>query len=105
MYCCGVLPIHTIREYITPVALIMSRVPKDVLEAFYKINLPSRDHSKYTAMTLLSMIALKKGWITGSSNPNTAQASRQVLIDYTTGCLVFCHVRPDYDRKVHSRLI
>ena len=105
MYCCGVLPIHTIREYITPVSLIMSRVPKEVLEAFYKINLPPRAHPKYTAMTLLSMISLKKGWITGSSNPNTAQASRQVLIDYTTGNLVFCHLRPDYSREKHSYII
>lgn len=76
MYCCGVLPIHTIRDYIQPISLIMSRVPKEVLEKFYKINLPPRDHQKYTAMTLLSMIALKKGWITESSNPNTAQAAR-----------------------------
>lgn len=37
MYCCGVLPIHTIREYLTPVQLVMSRVPKEVLERFYKI--------------------------------------------------------------------
>ena len=72
MYCCGVLPIHTIREYASSISLIMSRVPKQVLEAFYKIQLPPRDHPKYTAMTLLSMIALKKGWITESNNPNTA---------------------------------
>ena len=72
MYCCGVLPIHTIREYISPVALIMSRVPKNVLEAFYKIKLPTRDHNDYTALTLLTYIAIKKGWITQSSNPATA---------------------------------
>ena len=72
MYACGVLPIHTIREYTTPISLILSRVPKQVLENYYRINLPPRDHSMYTAMTFLSMIALKKGWITGSSNPNAA---------------------------------
>lgn len=32
MYCCGVLPIQNIREYLSPVSLIISRVPKEVLE-------------------------------------------------------------------------
>ena len=37
MYCCGVLPIHTIREYVTSISLIVSRVPKPVLEDYYKV--------------------------------------------------------------------
>jgi len=98
MYCCGVLPIHTIKEYASPVSLILSRVPKPVVEAFYKIQMPPRNSSKYTTNTFLSLFALKKGWITGgSSNPNIAQAARVVLEDYTTGRIVFCHVRPDYN--------
>lgn len=32
--------------------------------------MPLRDSEKYTAETFLSLFALKKGWITGSSNPN-----------------------------------
>lgn len=97
MYCSGVLPIHTIREFASPIALILCRVPKEVLEAVYKIQLPARQSSKYTTNTFLSIYALKKGWITGSSNPNVAQASRVILEDYTTGKLVFCHIRPDFD--------
>ena len=102
MYCCGVLPINNIREYVSPVTLIMSRVPKKVLESYYKITLPARDSEKYTTSTFLSLYALKKGWITGNSNPNIAQAAKQVLTDYTTGQIVFCNVRPDYDPKVHT---
>jgi len=79
MYCCGVLPIHTIREYASPVSLILSRVPKPVMEAHFKIKMPARNSSKYTTNTFLSLIALMKGWITGSSNPNIAQAARVVL--------------------------
>jgi len=105
MYCCGVLPIHTIREYATPISLIVSRVPKPVLEAHYKVKLPPRESPKYTMSTFLSMFALKKGWITGSSNPNVAQAARVVLKDYTTGEIVFCHIRPDFDPKVHKPVI
>ena len=33
MMCCGVLPIDQMREHISPVQLVMTRVPKDVLEA------------------------------------------------------------------------
>lgn len=83
----------------------MSRVPKEVLEKFYKIGLPERTHVKYTAFTLLALIAMKKGWISQNSNPNVAQAARLVLIDYTTGSLVFCHLRPDYKVETHGKII
>lgn len=53
MMCCGVLNIDTIKDYIGPIQLIMSRVPKEVLEALYKIKLPERDSSKYTAAVFL----------------------------------------------------
>ena len=103
MYCCGVLPIQNIREYMTPISLIIGRVPKEVLEIFYKIKLPPRNSKKYTTTTFLTLFALQKGWITGgSSNPDIAVASKRVLVDYTTGAIVFCHVRPDYDPNVHK---
>ena len=102
MYCCGVLPIQNIREYLSPVSLIVSRVPKEVLESHYKIKLPPRDSPKYTTINFLSIYALMKGWITGgSSNPNVAEAAKVVLKDYTTGVLVFCHVRPDFNKEKH----
>jgi large subunit GTPase 1 len=53
MMCCGVLPIDTVRDYITPLSLILSRVPKEVIEAFYKIKLPKRESVKYNAYTFL----------------------------------------------------
>jgi large subunit GTPase 1 len=40
MYCCGVLPIQTITEYISPISLILSRINKETIEKFYKINMP-----------------------------------------------------------------
>mmetsp|Transcript_33445 Transcript_33445/g.51349 ORF Transcript_33445/g.51349 Transcript_33445/m.51349 type:complete len:292 (-) Transcript_33445:611-1486(-) len=72
MYCCGVLPIQMIKEYVSPVTLILSRVPKRVLEAYYKLKMPPRNSPKYTTNTFLSLYALKKGWVTGNSNPNIA---------------------------------
>jgi len=47
---------------------------------------------------------LKKGWITGNSNPNQAEAAKRILKDYTTGLLVFCHIRPDFDTDQHKRV-
>lgn len=53
MMCCGVLNIDTIRDYLSPIQLIMSRIPKEVLEAQYKIKLPERDSDKYTGSIFL----------------------------------------------------
>jgi len=105
MYCCGVLPIQNIREYVQPVSLIASRIPKPVLEAHYKIQLPARDSARYTTLTFLNVYASKRGWITGNANPNTAEAAKAVLKDYTTGAIVFCHLRPDYDPATHGALV
>ena len=86
-----------------PISLIVGRIPKNVLESYYKIKLPPRDSPKYTTSTFLSIYALKKGWVTGgSSNPNQAEAAKKILKDYTTGQIVFCHVRPDFDAKIHK---
>jgi hypothetical protein len=52
----------------------------------------------------LSLFALKRGWITGASNPNLSQAAKQVLKDYTTGQIVFCNLRPDFDDKIHKTI-
>ena len=88
-----------------PLSLILSRVPKKVLEQKYKIQLPARNSSKYTTTTFLSVYALRKGWITGNSNPNTAEAAKAILKDYTTGVTVFCHVRPDYNPSKHQAIV
>lgn len=53
MMTCGVLTIDTMRDYIGPIQLIMSRVPKEHLEAQYKIKLPTRDSDQYTASVFL----------------------------------------------------
>lgn len=53
MMCCGVLPIDTMKDYISPVSLIVHRVPREVLEIQYRIMLPSIDSKSYTASTFL----------------------------------------------------
>lgn len=102
MMCCGVLPIDTMKDYISPVSLIVHRVPKLVLEEMYKLKLPMTESKSYTASVFLQVLGAKKGLVTGRGLPNEAMAARYVLKDYVGGKLLFCHVRPDFDRSVHG---
>ena len=104
MMCCGVLPIDQMRDHISPISLILSRVPKDVLEVQYKIVLPPRESAKYTTATFLQVFASKKGWITGRGLPNEVQAAKYIMKDYTTGRLLHVQLRPDYDTAKHGEL-
>ena len=105
MMCCGVLPIDTMKDYISPVSLIVHRVPKHVLEGHYRIRLPAADSKNYTASLFLQVLGAKKGLVTGRGIPNEAMAARYVLKDYVNGRLLFCHVRPDYDRAEHGDIM
>lgn len=42
--------------------------------------------------------------MTGRGLPNEAQAARLVLKDYVNGKLLFCHLRPDYDKEIHGSI-
>ena len=104
MMCCGVLPIDTIKDFISPLSLIVHRIPKNVLEGHYKIKLPPTTSKKYTATIFLQVFAAKKGYVTGRGLPNEAQAARIILKDYTTGKLLFCHLRPDFELDKHGHI-
>ena len=99
--CCGVLPIDQMRDHIAPTSLVLSRIPKAVLEAQYKITLPPQDSPKYTTATFLQVLASKKGWTTGSGTPAEMRAGKYVMKDYTTGRLLHCQLRPDFDPAQH----
>ena len=90
------------RDHITPINMVLQRVPKEVLEAQYKIYLPPMSSSKYTTSTFLQVFASKKGWKTGSGTPAEVHAAKVVMKDYTTGRLLHCQLRPDYDPSVHA---
>lgn len=102
MMCCGVLPIDTMKDFISPVSLIVNRVPKEVLEAIYKIRLPPKNSRRYNASNFLAVYAARRGFVTGRGLPNEAMTARIVLKDYVNGRLLFCHIRPDYESGVHG---
>jgi len=70
MMSCGVLPIDSMRDFVNPIELLMTRIPKEVLEIQYKVKLPPRESRLYTVSTFLQLYASRRGWITGRSLPN-----------------------------------
>jgi len=104
MMTCGVLPIDTMRDYIGPIGLILSRIDKEVLEAQFKIELPPRDSNLYTVSTFLSVFASKHGWFSGRNLPNEFLAAKAILKFYTNGNLLFCETRPDFDAEKHGKV-
>ena len=60
------------------------------------------DSPKYTTATVLQVYASKKGWKTGSGTPAEMAAAKHIMKDYTTGRLLHCQLRPDFDPTVHA---
>lgn len=104
MMTCGVLPVDSIRNYIPPIQLIMSRVSKAALEQHYKIRLPEITSAKYSPDVLLQCVASKRGWLSGSAIPHEAKAARWMVKEYNSGKLLYCQVRPDFDVSKHGEL-
>jgi len=102
MMCCGVLLIDQMRDHISPTSLILTRIPKEVLEAQYRICLPPMESKNYTTATFLRVYASKMGWRTGSDTPAENHAAKRVMKDYTSGKLLYCMRRPDFDPVVHK---
>ena len=45
---------------------------------------------------------MKKGWKTGSGTPAEMAAAKVIMKDYTTGRLLHCQLRPDFDPSKHT---
>ncbi|KAG8216858.1 hypothetical protein J3R82DRAFT_7121 [Butyriboletus roseoflavus] len=100
LVCDGVLPIDQMREYTGPVALVVRRIPKDVLGALYGLSIKVRSveedgDGNVTAEDLLIAYAIARGFMrSGQGNPDEARAARYILKDYVNGKILFCHPPP-----------
>ncbi|KAI6136487.1 P-loop containing nucleoside triphosphate hydrolase protein [Pisolithus sp. B1] len=100
LVCDGVLPIDQMREYTGPVALVVKRLPKEVLEATYGLSIRARGKEeggdgRIAAEDLLVAYAIARGFMrSGQGNPDEARAARYILKDYVSGKLLFCHPPP-----------
>ncbi|CAB4378435.1 unnamed protein product [Rhizophagus irregularis] len=97
MVCNGVLPIDQLREHTGPVALVVQRIPKSVLEVVYGIKICTKSPEEGgngipTAEELLVAYAGARGFTkSGHGNLDESRAARYILKDYVNGKLPFCH--------------
>jgi large subunit GTPase 1 len=107
----GVFPLSQIRDFWLAVELICRRIPRDILEAHFGIELPrpsaldiaqnggSVALKAPTAEELLSTYCVARSLLAPSSGvPDYYRASRVVLGDYTSGKVLYCHC-PSYLSK------
>ncbi|KAF8222122.1 putative LSG1-large-subunit GTPase, partial [Tricholoma matsutake] len=100
LVCDGVLPIDQLREHTGPTALVVKRIPKDVLEATYGLTVKVQGaeeggNGQMTAENFLIAYAIARGYMrSGQGNPDEARSARYVLKDYVNGKLLFCHPPP-----------
>lgn len=91
MVCNGVLPIDKLKDYISPVDLMCSRIPRVVLEKVYKLHL---DVEQPDAHHFLAKYAQAKGYHTGSAQPDLARSAKLILKDLIGGKLLYVKLPP-----------
>ena len=97
----GIYPIDTLSDIYNPIQIIINLIPSKILSNFYKIILPDI----YSAKQFLQIIAKKRGFYTGNGLPEEAKTAKIVLRDYTSGKLLYCHLRPDYTEEKFGKIL
>ncbi|XP_072174927.1 large subunit GTPase 1 homolog [Diadema setosum] len=100
MYLNGILPIDQMRDFTAPVSLLCARMPREVLELTYGMNLikpqagedPDRPP---TALEFLNAHAYVRGFMTHKGVPDCFRSARIVLKDYVNGKLLYRVPPPD----------
>ncbi|THH02560.1 hypothetical protein EW026_g278 [Hermanssonia centrifuga] len=84
LVCDGVLPIDQLREHTGPTALVVKRIPKEVLEATYGLSIRNKAADE-----------VARGFTrAGQGNPDEARAARFILKDYVNAKLLYCNPPP-----------
>ncbi|PLW16721.1 hypothetical protein PCANC_10521 [Puccinia coronata f. sp. avenae] len=102
LVCDGVLPIDQMREHTGPISLITQRIPKEVLEATYGLQLQTLPveeggNGAVTASEFLTTYAIARGAFTGGGGmgrPDESKVSRPILKDYVSAKLLYCEPPP-----------
>ncbi len=112
----GVYPISQVRDYWPAVELICRRIPREILEVHFGIELPrpsALDIAQRggdatllppTAEELLRSYCVGRSLLAASSGvPDYYTASRIVLKDYVNGSILYCHSPPKPEGKAMRR--
>ncbi|VDN06842.1 unnamed protein product [Thelazia callipaeda] len=106
----GILSIDHMREYISPVTLLLSRIPRRYLEHTYSVMLTSSDstddgsEAPLSAHDLLTAIAFIRGYMSSSGVADCSRAARLVLKDVVNGKVKWVAAPPNIDQKEFDKL-
>eukprot|EP00466_Bigelowiella_natans_P020862 jgi/Bigna1/53235/estExt_Genewise1Plus.C_170041 len=92
----GIFPIAQLRDHISPVHEVVSRVTRQQLHHLYALTFPVS--KPVTAELLLSTHARMRGFMKDHGRPDTARSARIILSDFVNGKLVFAHPPPNLSR-------
>ena len=106
MVCSGVLPVSQLRDSTPALDLVCKRVPRQALNKMFRIALKNegtegvlgmRATAPPTALDLANQHALERGWMAAGckGRPDDQKAGRNILKDFQTGKLLYCHPPPD----------
>lgn len=104
----GILPIDNMTDPIPPITLIVNIIPRHVLQATYRIFIPSPREGEDinrppTAEEFLNAYGYMRGFITQRSLPDVSRSARYILKDFVNGKLLYCHAPPGMDQaKYHT---
>lgn len=104
----GILPIDQLTNWVQPVSLITTFIPKYILESTYSILIPTpgenRDpKSNPTAEEFLNAHGYSRGFMTQRGLPDNARSSRYVLKDFVNGKLLYCHAPPGVKQEEYHQ--
>lgn len=100
LVCNGVLSIDQLKDYIRPIALIASRISKEVFETIYGISLEVKTAEENGSGILTAEELLEK--YAASRGIDKSRASRHIIKDYISGKLLFCTPPPDIDPYIFN---
>lgn len=103
----GILPIDQMRDYVSPVNLLGHRIPRNVIEGTYGINIirpgEGQDPNRpATAFEVLSAHALSRGFMTSNGQPDCSRSARHLLKDYVNGKLLYSVAPPGFDEELYK---
>jgi large subunit GTPase 1 len=99
----GILPIDEMRDFRSPMSLVVSRIPKRTFELTYGLKFNPK--TKLTADYVLDAFAISKSIMSQNGVPNASRVARIMLKDYVSGKLLYCHPPPKMKPKEGSELV
>ncbi|KAG4071382.1 hypothetical protein HA402_004086 [Bradysia odoriphaga] len=100
----GILPIDQMRDFVPPVNVLCTQIPRHILEDRYGIMIakpPEGEDPKRPpyAEELLLSYGYNRGFMTANGQPDQSRSARYVLKEYVCGKLLFCHAPPGIDQS------